>query len=284
MRVEAQIVASATHIPAAPLDEYIECLWYHQIRGYHGRELILPSRYIELILNFADPHKVLDPADFSRFEWQRDSWLAGMQTRVLPIESTSSHMIGARFKPGGAHAFVPAAVSTYTDRVMPLGQVYPGQASALHASLQTAATPAARFALLEGFLAARFAPDGEAYSLVRSAVAALDESQGGRPLSEISAVLNVSHKHFTQQFTRLVGLRPKQFARLVRLNAVLAGLDISQPVDWNAIAHAADFYDQPHFINEFRAFTGITPGEYLLLWKRLQQRPVDYDPRFLPIS
>jgi AraC-like DNA-binding protein len=282
--VEPQIVASATHIPASPLEEYIECLWYHQIRGYSGRELILPSPYIELILNFADPHKVLDPADFTRFQWQRQGWLAGMQTRVLPIESTSSHMIGARFKPGGAHAFVPAAVSDFTDRVMPFEQIYGADAASLHARLLAEPSIEPRFAIFEEFLAARFAPDEDAYALVRAAVAALQASKGAQPLSEISAALNVSHKHFTQQFTRLVGLRPKQFARLVRLNGVLTGLDVSQPVDWNAVAHAADFYDQSHFINEFRAFTGITPGEYLLLWKLLQERPVDYDPRFLPIG
>lgn len=282
--MQPQIVASATHIPASPLAEYIECLWYHEIRNYRGRELILPSRYIELIFNFGDSHKVLDPADFSRFQWQRQGWLAGMQTRVLPIESTSSHMIGARFKPGGLHAFVGSSVAAFIDHVVPLELVYPAQAAQLHAGLLAASSAEPRFSILEEFLAARFAPDPEAYALVCAAVAALDESKGTRPLGEISAALNVSHKHFTQQFTRLVGLRPKQFARLVRLNGVLAGLDISQPVDWNAVAHAADFYDQSHFINEFRAFTGITPGEYLLLWKQLQERPVDYDPRFLPIS
>jgi AraC-like DNA-binding protein len=275
---------SAFHVPAAPLSDYIEALWYHHIPEYRGRELVLPSPHIELIINFGNPHKVLDLADFSRFDWQEQGWLAGMQTRCIAIESTSSHMIGARFKPGGAHAFLPAPVADFTDRVSPLPHIWPAEFPALRAALLAAPDAPSRFARLEQFLAARFNPDLPAYSLVTQALADLQASHGTSLLGELSQQLRVSHKHLTHQFTRLVGVRPKQFARMLRLNSVIADLDISQPVDWNAVAHAADFYDQSHFINEFRAFTGLTPVEYLNLWKALQSKPVDYDPRFLPIG
>ncbi len=278
------VVESALHTPKAPLSDYIECLWYHEMRGYQGRELILPSSYIELIVNFANPHKVLDLNDFSRFEWQRESWLAGMQTRCLAIESTSSHMIGARFKPGGAHAFFVEPITEFTDRVIPLDALLGSAATQLRSGLQATCETSGRFQIFEEFLLKRFKPDGGAYQLVAKAVAELAGSNGTLALKELSAALDVSHKHLTHQFTRLVGVGPKQFARMLRLNSVIGALDISQSVDWNEVAHAADFYDQSHFINEFRAFTGLTPGEYLNLWKALQAKPTDYDPRFLPIG
>jgi AraC-like DNA-binding protein len=282
--VEPQVVAQALHVPAAPLADHIETLWYHEIRGYSGRELILPSPYIELILNFGNPHKVLDLADFARFDWQRDGWLAGMQTRVLAIESTSSHMIGARFKPGGAHAFMPRSPADFADQVAPVERIFGEEILQLRRRLLAAAAPEEKFKLFEEFLAARFAPDEDAYRLVRAAVAELEASRGTRPLAEVSEQLGVSHKHLTQLFTRLVGVRPKQFARMLRFNSVVAALDISQDVDWIAVAHAADFYDQSHFINEFRAFTGLTPVDYLTRWRALQAKPVEYDPRFLPLG
>lgn len=282
--MDPQVIESTRHTPRPPLDDYIECLWYHELRGFQGRELILPSPYIELIFNFGNAHKVLDLNDFERFEWQRESWLAGMQTRCLAIESTSSHMIGARFKPGGAHAFFAQPIGEFTDRVIPLEALCGAAAQELRDQLLAARATPERFRLFEEFLAARFNADSGAYPLVAKAVGELTNSNGTLALKELSAALDVSHKHLTHQFTRLVGVGPKQFARMLRLNSVIGALDVAQPVDWVAVAHAANFYDQSHFINEFGAFTGLTPGEYLNLWKALRARPVEYDSRFLPIG
>ncbi len=278
------MVVQSLHAVQAPLSGYIECLWYNEIPGYRGRELILPSPYIELIINFGNPHKVLDLNDFTRFEWQRESWVAGMQTRCLVIESTSSHMIGARFKPGGAHAFLAKNITEFTDRVIPLEAVFGIAARELRVKMQASNEIAGRFQLFEQFLLGWFNPDIEIYRVIANAIAELTRTQGNTRLKALSGMLGMSHKHLTNQFTRLVGVRPKQFARMLRLNNVIGALDISQPVDWLQAAHTADFYDQSHFINEFRAFTGLTPGEYLNLWKALQSRPIEYDSRFLPIG
>ncbi len=277
-------VVQALHAVRPPLSDYVECLWYNEIPGYQGRELILPSPYIELIFNFGNPHKVLNLNDFTHFEWQRESWIAGLQTRCLAIESTSSYMIGARFKPGGAHAFLALPITEFTDRVIPLDTLFGSAALELRTKLQAASQLAGRFQLLEEFLLTRFKLDMGAYPLVVRTVAELTRTQGASGLKELSKLLGVSHKHLTNQFTRLVGIGPKQFARMLRLTSVISDLDISQPVDWLRVAHAANFYDQSHFINEFRAFTGLTPGEYLNLWKALQDRPIEYDSRFLPIG
>jgi AraC-like DNA-binding protein len=275
---------SAVHVPSAPLSQYIECLWYHEIPDFQGRELILPSQYIELIFNFGNPHKVLDLNDFERFEWQRESWLAGMQTRCIAIESTSSHMIGARFKPGGAYAFFPKSINAYTDKVMPVEQIWGEHASELRQSLVSEPDTDKRFALLEKFLAERLKKNVSAFDLIAQAVTELTRTAGMLSVAELSNTLRVSHKHLTQQFTRVVGIRPKQFARMLRFSSVVAALDVSKPVDWIAVAHDAKFYDQSHFINEFRAFTGLTPVDYLRIWQALRDTPIAYDPRFVPIG
>lgn len=269
--------------PKPPLDSYIEILWFHEIPGYQGRELILPSSHIELIVNLGEPHKVFRDTELRKFEWQPDAWLAGMQTKFLAIESTSSYMIGARFKPGGAHVLLGPQVDSYTDQVLGLEKLWP-EAAGLRAAVISADTNEERFNVFEEFLLAQLRPEAASYALVREAIERLQASRGQAAIQDLSEGLGVSNKHLGEEFRALVGIRPKQYARMLRFSMALAELDPSQPVDWNQLAHKAEFYDQAHFINEFKAFTGLTPTEYQGLWQRLKGQMGDFDPRFVPLG
>lgn len=269
--------------PQTGLDSYIEVLWFHEIPGYHGRELILPSPHIELIVNLGEPHKVFRDEELREFDWQPDAWLAGMQTKYLAIESSSSYMLGARFKPGGAHAFLQRSVDSYTDKVVPLAELWP-QASELRAAVTADVIDEERFDIFEEFLRAQLRPEAASYALVRGAVERLQASRGQTAIQDVSTALGVSHKHLSEEFRAIVGIRPKQYARMLRFSLALAELDPSKPVDWNQLAHKAEFYDQAHFINEFKAFTGLTPTEYQGLWQRLKGQMGDFNPRFVPLG
>jgi AraC-like DNA-binding protein len=274
----------ASHSPKAPLDKYIETLWWHEIPGHHGRELILPSPHMELIINMGQPHKVFRDEELGEFEWQKDAWLAGMQTHYLAIESTTSHMIGARFKPGGAHAFFEKPISEFTDRVVPLNELWGDEAGALRERVLTAPSTEDRFLDLEAALLAKYRTDAPSFEMVREAIQRLEGSAGQGSIHAIAELLGVSHKHLTDEFQRIVGIRPKQYARMLRFSSTLETLDPSQPVDWKQLAYRAEFYDQSHFINEFKAFTGLTPTEYQQLWRRLHLQMGDFDPRFVPLG
>src|SRR5262245_18373522 len=112
------------YIPHAPLNRYIDCLWYQQGALITARETIVPSGSIELIINLGLPHLVLNKDDFSRYDVHRDAWIAGFQTEALTIESTDSHMIGARFKPGGAYPFFGLPISELNNCVLPMDLIW----------------------------------------------------------------------------------------------------------------------------------------------------------------
>ena len=88
------------------------------------------------------------------------------------------------------------------------------------------------------------------------------ESSGGRaPVLELARTAGVSRKHLAATFRAELGMTPKRFARLVRFDGLLRRLRSGHPRDWTATALDAGYYDQAHFVREFRAFTGLTPGE-----------------------
>ena len=64
-------------------------------------------------------------------------------------------------------------------------------------------------------------------------------------------------------FAEEVGLTPKLFGRIVRFQQVLRVIDSGKRVTWARLAATSGYYDQAHFINDFRAFSGINPTAYL---------------------
>jgi len=68
-------------------------------------------------------------------------------------------------------------------------------------------------------------------------------------------------RHFLEQF----GLHPKTYSRLVRFNGVIRSLESNLNVKWRQLADAFGYYDQSHFIHEFKNLTGGLPQDYSAL-------------------
>jgi AraC-like DNA-binding protein len=252
----------ALYTPDPPLSEYIECLWYQDLSEVPRRELILPSLNIELILNLGRPQKVLDRTDPTQLQLNRAAWVAGMQTEAILIESQDSHMIGARFKPGGAKAFFAFPTCELTDFVVDLDLVWGGYVEELRQQIWDASTPQARLSVFEQALLRKI-QTVEYYPLIQRVVGHIVASGGLQPISVLGEHYGISHKHLIHQFKHIIGIRPKQFARSVRLIQTLQLIDPFAVSDWSRIACLGGFYDQSHFINELRRVAGLTPNEYL---------------------
>lgn len=85
---------------------------------------------------------------------------------------------------------------------------------------------------------------------------------GSISMSEISAQFFYSEKHIRRLFLQYVGTTPKTFSRIVRVNYALRLLNNS-PAHLIDIAMEAGFFDQPHFIHDFKTICGISPQAYI---------------------
>ncbi len=85
----------------------------------------------------------------------------------------------------------------------------------------------------------------------------------GVPVGEVSSTLGMLPRTLRRRFIAQVGLTPKRFARVQRLQRVVRQLDGETQADWAAVAAEHGYSDQPHLAGEFRDLAGVTPGEYL---------------------
>ena len=84
----------------------------------------------------------------------------------------------------------------------------------------------------------------------------------------------MSRRRFICTFGDEIGLTPKLYCRIGRFQRVIASVGAAAEVDWAEIAASTGYFDQSHFIHDFREFAGLTPTEYLELRIEGQQSHV----------
>lgn len=82
-------------------------------------------------------------------------------------------------------------------------------------------------------------------------------------MSEVKSQLKCSERTFQRKFKLFTGVDAKYFERTARFQSTIKALLIMRSKQYIDIALNNGYYDQPHFIRDFKFFTQLTPGEYL---------------------
>jgi AraC-like DNA-binding protein len=133
----------------------------------------------------------------------------------------------------------------------------------LRERLLAAPTPEAKFQVLESCLIAQALKPLENHTAVRYALGLFLNIHAAPSVAAVTDSLGLSSRHFIQLFGGQVGLTPKLFCRVRRFQQVLKLVHSGGEVDWADVAADCGYYDQAHFIHDFRAFAGINPTTYL---------------------
>lgn len=257
----------AAHQPASPLDHFIDHLWFFD--GYdpnHTMERLLPDATAEIVINLQpEPRRLFHRDDFDNVQKFKKSWFSGKHTRYIVIEAASqSSMMGVHFKPCGAFPFLGFDLSELTDQVIELDLLWGKGANLLREQLLHTPTVEGKFAVLEGYLRARFTGHPRTFKSVERAIYLLLRSPHGMAIRDLAGTIGITPKHLITQFDRFVGLKPKLCERIGKFQGVLHSIHQDQCIDWAHLAVSCGYYDQSHFIKEFKAFSGLNPSSYIV--------------------
>jgi len=115
--------------------------------------------------------------------------------------------------------------------------------------------------LVELFLLGRLKPVAPDH-LVLAAITLINQRKGNIRIKELTTSLNISQSPLEKRFRQMVGASPKKFASIVRLKHTLHLYNPRNSL--TDMGYEAGFYDQAHFIKEFKKFTGDTPESFFL--------------------
>ena len=119
-----------------------------------------------------------------------------------------------------------------------------------------------RVRVTEAFLMRRLA-EARPYHPVQTAASSILRTRGAQSVADLARATGMSPRHFERAFEEQVGVTPKLYARIVRLNHALTLKKRPTQPGWAAVAHEAGYYDQSHMVKDFRALSGGTPSEFV---------------------
>ena len=254
------------HFPQSPLSQFVENIWL--VEGHtadYTREKILPDGAIELIIDLdTEPKTIFDDEGSDHFRTVSRAWISGERTRYIIIGAARNQsMVGIRFRPGGAYPFFKFPISELSESVTELDLIWGGLVDEIRNQLTEVEVAEDRLVRLEAFLLQQVRRSLEANRLINFAVHQLQHSPQFLAIRDLANTIGITQKHLISQFEKVVGLRPKSFARVCKFQKVVNLLEQQQEIEWAALASDCGYYDQAHFIHEFQTFSGLKPSTYL---------------------
>jgi AraC-like DNA-binding protein len=281
----------AARRPAEPrLRDYV--LGYFASEGFlpqplHERHL--PYREVAIVLNFADPHRIIDPSAGTRTIEHRNAWITALQHRHQVREAFGARdFMVIRFTPLGAHMLLGVPMDLLTDRTVALEDVDSRFSPLLRGRAEATQDWAARFDMVENIIAQRLASAPSPPAGLLHAWRILQASPNHVDLARLPEEFGCSRRHLIAQFQKYFGMAPKMIARINRFHLAVAAVHrlgrrgslpyvegkpyldylaedsaTQTTMRWADLALGCGYYDQSHFINEFKSFSGLSPLEFL---------------------
>lgn len=252
-----------TFEPGYDLDMLIRCYWTLESPGTQAmqKQRIVPDGCMEMIFHAGDLYKqYLSPQEYII---QPRCFVIGQLTVPLEIEPTGATGIFAvRFHPDGFMPFATLPVKEMANRAVPLEELFAGDGLKLEQDILQANSTEERIRIAEAFLLNRIRSAETIDRVVRATVDMMMEIKGQLSIEDLSGKVHVSRKQLERKFSAAIGLSPKQLAKTIRLQAALKMLLNKNFINLTTLAHEGEYYDQAHFIKDFKEFTGLTPGRF----------------------
>ena len=249
--------------PGPALAPFIRALWHASApETAYKRERILPSGCVEIILNL-DRDFLMDCNEDKPDRTNAPSLVVGARSIYEIVDTADmAALIGIHFRPGGFAPFVAERADEFSNLSLPLVDLWGSSVLGLRDALREIPTPAARLEFLENFLFLRFTAPRPRHPLVQFALGQFARHDALATVRGVAKATGWSERRFSQVFREEVGFSPKAWCRIQRFQRAVRQLHSGVALPWAELALDCGFYDQSHFANEFRAFSGIDATTY----------------------
>lgn len=252
-----------TYTPSEHLSRYIRCYWVLEDGPEPvppARERIFPDGCMEWLFHYGDRFKKFDG---DSFVIQPRCFVHGQLKQFMEVEATGrTGVFSVRFQPQGVRPFISCEADTLTERVADVSELWGTAGVRLSEAMLAAESAEERIRLVEDFLWARLDESVDKTGTVSRCVEQIGEHAGMVSVERLAEDACLGRRQLERRFLQQVGLTPKLFARIIRFNHVLRLIEAKAENNLAHLAQEGGFYDQAHFIKDFKDFTGLNPGAY----------------------
>jgi AraC-like DNA-binding protein len=255
------------HVPRFPLNQFVEAfIYFRDYKPDHDLDRFLPDGNVNVVIDLTEkPKYIHDNHTLKEIQACRRVWFSGIRRAPITIPSgRNSAMFIINFHKGMAYPFVEMPMDELTDLVVDGQLVMTSEILTIRDKILECPDPAKMFVRAEDHLVNVFGKRLVTNPFVVYAVGQIMLQPDQVTMERLARKVGYSGKHMIQLFRNHVGLPPKTFLRIMRFQKTIADIERSGMPDWATIAYESGYYDQAHFINDFKHFSGFTPEQYLL--------------------
>jgi AraC-like DNA-binding protein len=261
--------------PAESLRPYIEHYWFVSQAPGETVDLrvdVFVDARADLLFNFDAPYR-REVIGGATVELAASNLDAQRLAPIRIIQRGSVRIAGVRFRLGGLAPFARDPLAQVTDLTPAPDVVLGPRVRDLEAALRDDPGPDAAAAQLDAFFLDRFADVPPAFA---GALDTLTSTGGRASITDLADAAGVSQRQLERLFGRHLGIPPKTVGRILRFQGALRSLIADPGCPLGEIAATAGYYDQAHFIRDFRLFSGGVPRGYRGYYP--PEGPADFAP------
>lgn len=248
------------YIPHPLLRQYVECYWSADADKppFQQKESLIPDGTIEFMFNFSDGYFHHRGNDTSEV---KGAHIIGIRKQSLSISQPGRQQVfSIRFRTGGVYPFFRIPVANYAADIHNMQDVVGNDIKELEEQLYLAKDHTARVCIANRFLLRRLNESDNDYLFIKRCVPAILK---GAKLKEVVSDFNVSYKYIERKFDAVLGLTPTELVKIYRFNNAVKSMYAGQHSSLTSVAHASGYFDQAHFIRDFKQLTNYSPKEFL---------------------
>lgn len=224
---------------------------------------LLPVSNIDFILNFSSPIKYIDvegkneivPKGF-HFNGLREKYHLINQTGMLNI-------FGVSFFQGGLYPFLKTPLSEFTNRSIEIDWLIKGFTSSIEQKLSITNSTSEMIGIIEKelvqFIDIELIAKKEIYEVLK----VFNTNTENSNINLLCEEYGINQRKLERIFNKYIGVSPKLYSRINRFQKIINQLEKKKEINLTSLAYENAYYDQTHFIKDFKFFTGTTPTQYL---------------------
>jgi AraC-like DNA-binding protein len=249
--------------PNRELAAFVKCYWTLESAKEDTplKNTIVPDGTMKLIFHYGDTYRHYpNPAESIVLP---KCFLIGQLTRpyiVEPLGVTGSFVV--RFHPNGFLPFSTMPIKDMENTAIPLDSLFGKEGVEIGDNILNANSTAERIHLIEAFLMQRLTDKQAIDTVVKSTVDTILNGNGQFSVDKLSQQNNTNRRQLARKFSTTIGLSPKQLSKTIRIQATLKKLLTEEVSSLTDLAYENEYFDQAHFIKDFKEFTGLTPKEF----------------------
>ncbi len=253
-----------TFKPHSDLSALVKFYWTLEVPfdPKNQKQKIIPDGCIEMTFNLED--KIKRYVSESEFVVHPNAMVMGQRTKSYYIEPLGNvNSFAICFYPHGFANFVCTPLENLVDVETPIESLF-GEipSKELKQKISQAASTQERIEIIEIFLLNKLNQNTTIESLVKTTVDTLISTNGSTPINQILKNDLSKRRQLERKFRKQIGISPKQLSRVLRLQTALKML-LNDNESLTNIAYESEYFDQAHFIKDFKEFIGNTPKEFL---------------------